>query len=55
MIETIPIPEQNAEKQREIKTIEITNEYYNKCDEINYNINNFYQLFKELKDEDPLI
>ena len=55
MVETIPIPEQNDEKQREIKTIEITNEYYNKCDEINYNINNFYQLFKELKDEDPLI
>ena len=47
--------EKNNEIQKEQKTIIITNEYYKKCDETNITIHDFYKLFKELKDEDPLI
>ena len=51
----IIIQEKNDEAQKEKKAINITNEYYKECDEANATINDFYKLYKELKDEDPLI
>ena len=47
--------EKKEENEKEIKKIIITNEYNKQCNEAKYNINNFYQLYKELKDKDPLI
>ena len=45
----------NKKLNNEKKKILITEEYYKICNEMEYNINDFYKLIKDLKEEDPLI